>query len=100
MPLSGSLTCHSEPAGGSPPNHGGNAGLSVAMVSLPAVFNVRLSGAQASAEGVGAGVAGAAVAGAGVGVAPAPVHALTTRTSAVSTVVRRNPRRTMSLPRT
>ena len=35
-----------------PPNHGWNAGLSVPIVSVPAVRRFRLSGAQGSAEGL------------------------------------------------
>src|SRR5688572_21524806 len=51
-PVAGSLISQSEPSGEPPSNHGGNAGLSVPIVSLPSETSSRLSFAQSDAASV------------------------------------------------
>jgi hypothetical protein len=74
LPLVGSLTCHVEPLAGSPPNQGGNAGLSVPAVSLPAVRVLTLVAVQAGetvGDGTGVGVGDAVGGPVGEGMADA-----------------------------
>src|SRR3712207_4351211 len=63
-PVEGSLISHCEPSGVPPPNHGGNAGLSVPIVSLPDSTSWRLSLAHASSSAPAPVVAASDVAGA------------------------------------